>query len=92
MENGRALGILDGGGSTRISPTIPGSAAAKEPDEYEGFDVVDPSMIGQTLVHFEGWRSGPTIDNGGTRWRPSALGAQIDTDIFGSRAPGLRPG
>ena len=47
--------------------------------------------IGETLVLIEGWRYGPTINNCGTRWQPATLGAQINTDIFHSRAPGLRP-
>jgi NAD(P)-dependent dehydrogenase (short-subunit alcohol dehydrogenase family) len=112
---GVTVNCIAPGGSTRISQTIPGSAPAKEPDEYDGFDFMDPSMsspvvawlasdeaahvtgqvlraIGETLILFQGWRYGPTINNGGTRWQPSTLGAQINTDIFGSRAPGLRPG
>ena len=48
--------------------------------------------IGETIVLLEGWRYGPTISNGGQRWDASTLGAQIATDIFRSRAPGLRPG
>lgn len=112
---GVTVNCIAPGGATRISQTIPGAAAAKEPDEYDGFDPMDPSLsspvvawlasdeaahvtgqvlraIGETLVLFQGWQYGPTIRNGGTRWQASTLGAQINTDIFGSRAPGLRPG
>ena len=32
------------GGATRIASTVPGFAAAKEPDEYEEFDPLDPSI------------------------------------------------
>jgi len=48
--------------------------------------------IGETIVLLEGWRYGPTISNGGTHWDAEQLGQQISTDIFRSRAPGLRPG
>jgi NAD(P)-dependent dehydrogenase (short-subunit alcohol dehydrogenase family) len=47
--------------------------------------------IGETIVLLEGWRYGPTINNGGTHWDAGTLGARIATDVFGSRAPGLRP-
>jgi NAD(P)-dependent dehydrogenase (short-subunit alcohol dehydrogenase family) len=101
-------------GMTRISSTIPGMAAAKEPDEFDEFDPLDPSIsspivawlasdeadhvtgqvlraVGETLIHLQGWRYGPTIRNGGQRWEADKVGAMIATDIFGSRAPGLRP-
>src|SRR4051812_27012624 len=48
--------------------------------------------IGETIVLMEGWSYGTTINNGGKHWDPATLGAQINTDIFHSRAPGLRPG
>jgi NAD(P)-dependent dehydrogenase (short-subunit alcohol dehydrogenase family) len=48
--------------------------------------------IGETIVLLEGWRYGPTISNGGQRWDATTLGARIATDIFRTRAPGLRPG
>jgi NAD(P)-dependent dehydrogenase (short-subunit alcohol dehydrogenase family) len=48
--------------------------------------------IGETIVLLDGWRYGPTISNGGAHWDTGTLGARISTDIFRSRAPGLRPG
>ena len=48
--------------------------------------------IGETIVLLEGWSYGPTISNGGTHWDAETLGNRIGTDVFGSRAPGLRPG
>ncbi|MFC5745681.1 SDR family NAD(P)-dependent oxidoreductase [Actinomadura rugatobispora] len=38
----------------------------------------------------EGWREAATIGNGEKRWDATALGARIATDIFRTRAPGLR--
>ena len=110
---GVTVNCIAPGGATRISSTIPGFPEAKEPDEYEGFDPMDPSLsspivawlasdeaahvsgqvlraIGETLILMEGWRYGPTIRNGGQRWRAETVGQQIATDVFRSRAPGLR--
>jgi len=46
--------------------------------------------VAQRLVWMKGWTDGPTIDNGGKRWDASKLGMQLATDVFGTRAPGLR--
>jgi NAD(P)-dependent dehydrogenase (short-subunit alcohol dehydrogenase family) len=101
------------GGATRISATVPGFVEAKEPDEYDEFDSMDPSLsspivawlasdeaahvsgqvlraIGETLILLEGWRYGPTTRNNRKRWQTERLGQQIATDIFKTRAPGLR--
>jgi NAD(P)-dependent dehydrogenase (short-subunit alcohol dehydrogenase family) len=42
------------------------------------------------IVLMHGWTDGPTIDSGGKRWDATKLGQQIATDIFKTRAPGLR--
>jgi NAD(P)-dependent dehydrogenase (short-subunit alcohol dehydrogenase family) len=47
--------------------------------------------IGETLILMKGWRYGPTVRNGRQRWDAETVGAVIATDIFESRAPGLRP-
>ena len=44
------------------------------------------------IVLMHGWSDGPTLDNGGTRWDATKLGQQLATDIFKTRAPGLRLG
>jgi NAD(P)-dependent dehydrogenase (short-subunit alcohol dehydrogenase family) len=111
---GVTVNCIAPGGATRISATVPGFVAAKEPDEYEGFDPLDPSIsspivawlasdeaahvsgqviraIGETLILLEGWRYGATARNGGSPWRAEQVGAVMATDIFGTRAPGLRP-
>jgi NAD(P)-dependent dehydrogenase (short-subunit alcohol dehydrogenase family) len=46
--------------------------------------------MGENLSLMEGWRKGPTISSGGRRWEATTLGARFATDVFGSRAPGLR--
>mgnify|MGYP001427406145 CR=1 FL=1 len=37
-----------------------------------------------------GGMSGPTINNKGKRWDATKLGAQLATDVFFTKAPGLR--
>ncbi|HEV3358629.1 MAG TPA: SDR family NAD(P)-dependent oxidoreductase [Pseudonocardiaceae bacterium] len=37
-----------------------------------------------------GWHEKATISNGGKRWDATTLGARLATDIFHTRAPGLR--
>ena len=46
--------------------------------------------IGETIILMEGWRPGPTINNGRTRWDATKLGQQLAVDVFRTRAPGLR--
>jgi NAD(P)-dependent dehydrogenase (short-subunit alcohol dehydrogenase family) len=46
--------------------------------------------VGGKIVLMHGWTDGPTIDSGGKRWDATKLGQQIATDIFKTRAPGLR--
>src|SRR6202034_1173149 len=44
----------------------------------------------RTRIHFmEGWREARTIDNGGHYWDAEKLGRRIETDLLGTRAPGL---
>jgi hypothetical protein len=38
----------------------------------------------------KGWADGPTLNNKGKRWDAEKLGQQLATDIFFTRAPGLR--
>ena len=46
--------------------------------------------VGGKIVLMHGWADGPTIDSGGKRWDAAKLGQQLATDIFKTRAPGLR--
>ena len=46
--------------------------------------------VAENIILMEGWTDGPTINNGGKRWDATKLGQQLATDVFRTRAPGLR--
>lgn len=46
--------------------------------------------VAENIILMKGWTDGPTLNNGGKRWDANALGQQLATDVFGTRAPGLR--
>ena len=46
--------------------------------------------IAEDIIWMRGWTDGPTINNGGERWDATTLGTRLATDVFGTRAPGLR--
>jgi len=46
--------------------------------------------VAEDIVWMRGWSEGPKISNGGQRWDAAKLGQQLATDVFGTRAPGLR--
>jgi NAD(P)-dependent dehydrogenase (short-subunit alcohol dehydrogenase family) len=47
----------------------------------------------RTQLHLmEGWTEAITIDNGGQYWDAEKLGRRMDTEVFRTRAPGLRLG
>jgi NAD(P)-dependent dehydrogenase (short-subunit alcohol dehydrogenase family) len=46
--------------------------------------------VAEDIVWMEGWREGVTISNGGKRWDAEKLGQLLATDVFKTRAPGLR--
>jgi len=48
--------------------------------------------VAENVILMKGWEDGPKINNGGKRWDATKLGQQIATDIFKTRAPGLRLG
>jgi NAD(P)-dependent dehydrogenase (short-subunit alcohol dehydrogenase family) len=48
--------------------------------------------IGETMSVMDGWSLGATVNNGGQRWDATKLGTIFATDVFGSRARGLRLG
>lgn len=48
--------------------------------------------IGETIDLMQGWSKAATISNGGTRWDATTLGTRLATDVFRTRAPGLRLG
>ncbi|NLV54821.1 MAG: SDR family NAD(P)-dependent oxidoreductase [Acidimicrobiales bacterium] len=46
--------------------------------------------VAEDIVWMTGWTNGATLSNGGKRWDATKLGTQLATDVFGTRAPGLR--
>ncbi len=46
--------------------------------------------VGEKIIWMRGWTDGPTISSGSRRWDAATLGTQLNTDVFGTRAPGLR--
>jgi len=48
--------------------------------------------MGENIHLMAGWTEEITISNGGTRWDATRLGEIFATDVFRTRAPGLRMG
>jgi NAD(P)-dependent dehydrogenase (short-subunit alcohol dehydrogenase family) len=46
--------------------------------------------VAENIIWMQGWTDGPSISNGGRRWDATKLGQQLATDLFKTRAPGLR--
>lgn len=46
--------------------------------------------VAENIIWMTPWTDGPAINNGGKRWDATKLGTQLATDIFKTRAPGLR--
>ncbi len=46
--------------------------------------------VGEDIILMHGWTDGPKINNGAKRWDATKLGQQLATDVFHTRAPGLR--
>jgi NAD(P)-dependent dehydrogenase (short-subunit alcohol dehydrogenase family) len=46
--------------------------------------------VAENIIWMKGWTDGPTLTNGGRRWDATTLGSKLATDVFGTRAPGLR--
>jgi NAD(P)-dependent dehydrogenase (short-subunit alcohol dehydrogenase family) len=46
--------------------------------------------VAENIIWMRGWTDGPTVSNGGKRWDAATLGTVLNTDVFGTRAPGLR--
>jgi NAD(P)-dependent dehydrogenase (short-subunit alcohol dehydrogenase family) len=46
--------------------------------------------VAENIIWMRGWTDGPTVNNGGKRWDAASLGTVLNTDVFGTRAPGLR--
>ena len=48
--------------------------------------------VAENIILMQGWTDGARLGNGGKRWDATKLGQQLATDIFKTRAPGLRLG
>jgi NAD(P)-dependent dehydrogenase (short-subunit alcohol dehydrogenase family) len=46
--------------------------------------------VAEDIILMQGWTDGAKISNGGKRWDAGKLGMQLATDVFKTRAPGLR--
>ena len=46
--------------------------------------------VAENIILMKGWADGPTINNKGKRWDAEKLGQQLATDVFFTKAPGLR--
>jgi len=46
--------------------------------------------VAEDIILMQGWSDGAKISNGGKRWDAGKLGMQLATDVFKTRAPGLR--
>ena len=114
---GATVNAISPGGLTRISATMGGADAPREPDERgeDEFDPKDPSLcspvvawlaspqaghisgqiiraMGETMSLMGGWTQDVVVSNGGQRWDATKLGDIFATEIFKSRAAGLRLG
>jgi NAD(P)-dependent dehydrogenase (short-subunit alcohol dehydrogenase family) len=49
-------------------------------------------VMGEHLHWMQGWRELVTISNGGSHWDAATLARIMETDVFGTRVPGLRLG
>jgi NAD(P)-dependent dehydrogenase (short-subunit alcohol dehydrogenase family) len=46
--------------------------------------------VAEEIIWMRGWSDGPKVHNGGKRWDAATLGTRLNTDVFGTRTPGLR--
>ncbi|MEY2569804.1 MAG: hypothetical protein QOE63_154 [Acidimicrobiaceae bacterium] len=46
--------------------------------------------VAEDVILMKGWVDGPKINNGGKRWDATTVGQLLASDVFGTRAPGLR--
>lgn len=70
-----------------VSSPLVAWLASAEADHVTGQVI---RAVAENIIWMKGWEDGPTINNGGKRWDAGKLGTQMATDVFGTRAPGLR--
>lgn len=70
-----------------VSSPLVAWLASDEADHVTGQVI---RAVAENIILMEGWTDGATIGNGGKRWDATKLGMQLATDVFRTRAPGLR--
>lgn len=70
-----------------VSSPLVAWLASDEADHVTGQVI---RAVAENIILMKGWSDGPTINNGGKRWDATKLGTQLATDVFFTRAPGLR--
>jgi hypothetical protein len=70
-----------------VSSPLVAWLASAEADHVTGQVI---RAVAENIIWMKPWADGPTLNNGGKRWDAAKLGMQLATDVFGTRAPGLR--
>ena len=70
-----------------VSSPLVAWLASDEADHVTGQVI---RAVAENIIWMKPWHDGPTLNNKGKRWDATKLGTQLATDIFGTRAPGLR--
>ncbi len=70
-----------------VSSPLVAWLASDEADHVTGQII---RAVAENIILMKGWADGPTINNKGNRWDATKLGTQMATDVFFTRAPGLR--
>lgn len=70
-----------------VSSPLVAWLASDEADHVTGQVI---RAVAENIILMEGWTDGPSINNGAKRWDATKLGTQLATDVFRTRAPGLR--
>lgn len=70
-----------------VSSPLVAWLASAEADHVTGQII---RAVAENIILMKGWEDGPTINNGEKRWDATRLGQQLATDVFFTRAPGLR--
>jgi len=70
-----------------VSSPLVAWLASDEADHVTGQII---RAVGERIILMNGWADGATITNGAKRWDATSLGGRLATDVFHTRAPGLR--
>jgi NAD(P)-dependent dehydrogenase (short-subunit alcohol dehydrogenase family) len=80
--------VFDPKDPTLSSPVV--AWLASEQAHYISGQVI--RAMGEHIHLMRGWTEERTVSNGGQRWDATKLGSLLETDLFRTRAPGLRIG